>query len=516
MTNPQQKLTQWYIAAFCGALALYVVSCAPGALWQDSGLIQYRVWHSDIEGFFGLAVAHPLFYILALGARYIPLGEFGYKVNLISAIAGAFAIANMFLFVRLWLGKNLPALIAAITLAVSHTFWRHASITETYTLWTALFLAELIMLVQYIRTNRIKYLYWLGLFNGLAIAVHMLAAIPLLCYAFFLVSLLLKKKNRIRNIIVFVIFWIVGALPYEYLIIKNLIQTADFTGTLASALFGNRWQGAVLNVSVSVELVKENLKYIFFNFPTPNALLFLAGCYGLFKIKIGRSLRNILLSLTVLFFIFAFRYNVPDRYAFFIPFYCMCSILIGFGAGILLEKINNKALMPLILILGLLPVGVYVAAPALAKKMQINISTREDIPYRDDYKYFLQPWKTGYRGAEQFADEALSTVENNAVIFADITAAPALLYAQEVKGKRPDIKIISGTINSPDAPKLNEQSFGQLLKERAVYIVSPKPKYCPEFIIENYNMNQFGVLWKVAENTRNDKQLTEEQSCLVR
>ena len=34
---------------------LYVLTCAPGPLWQDSGLFQYRIWHNDIEGKLGLA-----------------------------------------------------------------------------------------------------------------------------------------------------------------------------------------------------------------------------------------------------------------------------------------------------------------------------------------------------------------------------------------------------------------------------------------------------------------------------
>ena len=52
-------------------------------------MIQYRVWHNDIEGGLGLALSHPLFYILAIGAKYIPVGEFAYRVNLVSAIAAA-------------------------------------------------------------------------------------------------------------------------------------------------------------------------------------------------------------------------------------------------------------------------------------------------------------------------------------------------------------------------------------------------------------------------------------------
>jgi hypothetical protein len=496
------KLAQHYLVVLCAALALYIVSCAPGVLWQDSGLIQYRIWHNDIEGFLGLAISHPLFYILAISAKYIPLGEFAHRVNLVAAVAAAVAVANMFIFVRLWLGRNLPAVIAAVTLAVSHTFWRHASIIETYTLWTALFLAELIMLLQYTRSNRVRYLYWLGLLSGLSIAVHMLAAIPLVCYAVFLIFLVAKKEIRIGDLAIITLLWIVGAMPYEYLIVKNMIQTGDIAGTLASAAFGTRWQGAVLNASVSMRIVKENFLYILLNFPTPNAVLFFAGCVGLFKIPLNRGLRNVVLALIALFFLFAFRYTVHDRYAFFIPFYCVVSILIGLGTYLLQTRMNRGAFVLLVLFFSLLPVGVYAAAPTLARKMQLNIGTREDIPYRDDYEYFLRPWKTGYRGADRFADEVLSLAEDNAVVCADTTTVAPLLLAQQVKGKRPDVKIVSGAVNSKDAPRFDEQTIEQLLEDGPIYVVSPKPGYCPAFVLDNCDLVRAGILWQVTEREK--------------
>jgi hypothetical protein len=488
-----------YLAVLCSGLVLYAVSCAPGALWQDSGLIQYRIWHNDIEGFLGLAISHPLFYILAIGAKSVPLGEFGYRVNLVSAVAAAVAVANLFLFVRLWLGRNFPAVIAAATLALSHTFWAHASIIETYTLWAALFFAELIMLLQYTKTSRVGYLYWLGLLNGLAIADHMLASMPLLCYSIFLIVLLLRNQIRLRHLGIIALCWIIGALPYEYLIIKNIIQTKDIVGTLASAAFGNSWQGAVLNTSLSARIIKEDLLFILLNFPTPNIALFFVGCFAIFRFSMSRALRNVLLGVTILFFVFAFRYTVPDRYAFFIPFYCAVSVFIGLGTHLFQRHRSGRVFGLLVLVFSLLPVGVYTAAPALAEKMQFNIGTRSDIPYRDDYKYFLQPWRTGDKGAERFAEEALETKEKDSVIYADLTTVGPLLYVQEVKGKRPDVKIVSSVIRSENSPGFDEQTIEQLLKERAIYVVSRRPRYCPAFVLDNYDLVPAGVLWRVVE-----------------
>jgi hypothetical protein len=290
----------------------------------------------------------------------------------------------------------------------------------------------------------------------------------------------------------------IGALPYEFLIVRSMIQTGDVAGTLASAAFGMRWREAVLNTSLSMEMLKENICYILFNFPTPNLLLFFIGGYALFKISISRGLRNILLAIIALFFVFAFRYPVPDRYAFFIPLYVMASVFIGFGTHHLLSRINHKALGFLVILFSLLPIGVYSIAPTMAGRMQLNIGTRNDIPYREDNVYFLQPWKTGYRGSERFADEALDLVEDNAVIYADATAVAPLLLAQQVKAKRQDVAIISGTVNSENTPLFNEQTVGTLLENRPIYVVSRKPGYCPAFLLEDYDLVQTGILWKVV------------------
>jgi len=493
------QTTKEYAVVLAGAVLLYAASCAPGPLWQDSGLIQYRIWHNDIEGFLGLAISHPLFYIVAIAAKHVPLGDFAHRVNMVSSLAGAVTVANIFLFVRFSLGKIFPALLAAITLAVSHTFWRHASIIETYTLWAAFFSAELILLLQYSKTRRTAYLYWLGLVNGLAMAVHILALIPLACYAVFVAVLLAKHDVRLKDLAVIVLLWVVGAVPYEYLIIKHIIQTGDVTGTLASAVFGARWQGAVLNTALSAKIIKENISYILLNFPTPNLVLFFIGWFALVKTSPSPAFRNILIAITVLFLVFAFRYTVVDRYAFFIPFYCLVSIFIGLGARLLQQRTNGKIVVYFVLIFSVLPVGVYAAAPALAEKMQLGLGTRGDIPYRDDYRYFLQPWKTGYAGAERFAHEALCEVEQDAIICADTTTVAPLLYVQEVQGKRPDVQIVSGSVHSKSAPELNADTIEALLAERPIYVVSRERGYCPAFIVDKYELVQAGLLWRVVK-----------------
>ena len=483
-----KNLKASYIAVFLIAAGLYAATCAPGAVWQDSGMYQYRIWHSDIEGNLGLALSHPLYHIIGIGVKHIPLGEFGYRVNMLTAVISAVAIANLFLLLRLWLGKNSGALIGAATLALSHTFWRYATVPETYNLYIALLLAELIVLLQYLRTKRIGFLYALGLFNGLAIANHMFASIAFVCYLVFCIVLMAQRQIRLRHFGIIILLWIIGAAPYEYLVLKNIIQTGGLSATLASALFGKSWQVDVLNVGLSARLIKENLIFMAYNFPTPNVIFFFAGLYGLKRLSPGRGFANVLLALLILFFVFAFRYTVPDRYAFFIPFYCLASVLIGVGFNLFVAVPGRKILCWVVLVLTLLPIPTYIIAPGLAEKAQFNLSTRADVPYRNDYTWFLQPWRTGYRGAEKFADEVFEKLEPDAVVYADNTMVYPLLYMQEVKGKRADIRIISKYASSQGLPLLSEKSIEQWLSEGNVYAVSPVAGCKGE-----------GTVWKIAD-----------------
>lgn len=486
-----------YVMALLLAGALYVVSCAPGILWQDSSLFVYRTWHNDIQGNLGLALAHPLYFMITIVAKYIPLGELAYRVNLVSALFGAIAVANLFLFLRLWIGRTLPAVIGAITLAVSWNFWQHSAMAEVYTLYIAQMLAELIVLLLYVRTKRVRYLYLLGLFNGLAIANHMWAVFGFACYAVFLIILRVRKEITAKNLVIIILLWLLGALPYEYLIVKELILSGDLGATLSSAAFGNTWQGHVTGTYMSMKIVLENFIFISLNFPTPNLLLLFVGLWALRKKVPHRSVANIMLVLAIMYFVFAFRYNVADRFAFFLPFYCLAAAFIGLGADVVLTRFNRKSTATWLLLFALLPIPMYFIIPDMARKAYKPLGQRRQRPYRDEYDYFLKPWKTGNDGAQRFAYEALDVLDENAIIYAYPTDAHTLLYTQEVMGKRPDVKIVSLCDWSENAPVLNKDTVADLINHVPIYVVLPELSL--GFLVENYDFAESWPVYRVIK-----------------
>lgn len=506
LANPNHSGTKaryfmGWLSLFLAAGLLYGLTCARGSAWQDSGMIQYRVWHNDIEGKLGLALAHPLFYLLAIGGKYVLPGEFGFRVNLVSALIGAAAVANLFLLLYLWLGQIFPAIIGAGSLALSHTFWQHAAWPETYNLYVALLLGELIMLLQYSRTQKVGWLYGLALLNGLSIADHMLGSIAMVCYLVLLAVLLIKRTIRLPHLAIMTGLWVMGALPYEYLIVKSMVATGDFWGTLASAAFGQGWKGDVLNTTLTLRIVKENILYLAMNFPTINILLCFVGLYGLWSLAPKRFFAWIIMGLTVMFLGFAFRYTIVDRYAFFIPFYAMVALLMGVGSYWVLQRLKQRTLLAIAMLIFLvMPVGAYAAAPTMAKEMGVKLGTRRQIPFRDDYAFFLQPWQAQDKSPVQFAQMVMDTVPSGAIVYADNTTIYPLLYQQEVMGQRPDICFASGHFSTPGTPEFTQEYVSEALRNgHGVYVVSNVEGYCPEFIMKEYALTKVDKLWQVVK-----------------
>jgi hypothetical protein len=299
-----------------------------------------------------------------------------------------------------------------------------------------------------------------------------------------------------------VLFWLLGVAPLGYLVLKNVIASGDVAGTLASVAFGDRWRGDVLNAALSWRIMKQNALFLLLNFPTPNALLFFVGLWTLRRAGPGPAFRNTILVVLVLFFLFASRYTVVDRYAFFIPFYTVTAVLVGLGVHPLQQRVRSRGVLWLIAVLAVMPVPVYAAAPALARRLDVPTGTRGDVPYRDDRRYFLQPWKTGYRGAERFANEALEAVEPNAIIIADTTTVAPLLYAQEVNGQRPDVSVVTGVVTEKGSGtffhSVDKRYLTPLVPARPTYVTSDQVGYVPLFVLERYDLVKSGLLWRAV------------------
>lgn len=507
MTSPaiiaNRKIAACYLLILLAAGALYIFTCAPTIVWHDSALFTWRIWNNDIEGDIGIALAHPLYILIGIALKYIPLGTFEYRLNLFSAVCGAIAVANVFLLLRLWLKSFRAGVIAAITLSVSWTFWQHAAIVEVYTFYAAQMLTELIVLLLFLRSRKISYLYLLAFLNGLSLANHDWALFCTACYAVMLIVMLCRKEIKFAKIIAVPFIFAVGAAPYVYLMILDFMRTSNLSATINSALFGTLWRGDVTNTSISGKLILENLLFIFLNFATPNIVFGSVGIWYLIKCRADRYFQVLILVLGFMYLGFAFRYQVVDRYAFFLPFYCYGAIFIGIGANVFMQRVRKSAWLYFIVIFAFLPAGVYCFTPETGRRFYPSLGQRRQLPYKDPYKYFLQPWKTGYRGAEKFAYESLDTVCQDGVFWVDSTVVHLVLYIQQAYNYRQDVQVTSRYYRGNNAPVLDEPTLKNYINESAVYVVSPVKGYCPDFMLENYDFQQIWPIYKVMPENLN-------------
>ncbi|MFI5347262.1 MAG: protein O-mannosyl-transferase family [Elusimicrobiota bacterium] len=119
------------LVVFASIFLVYLRALPPAlAPWRDTGEMSMASWT--------LGVAHPtsypLFVLLGRAARWVPLGNFAYRLNALSAVAGAAAATLLFAFVRRRRG-TFPALAAAAWLAFNAEYWTVSQVSEMYAVW---------------------------------------------------------------------------------------------------------------------------------------------------------------------------------------------------------------------------------------------------------------------------------------------------------------------------------------------------------------------------------------------
>jgi len=485
-----------YWITLAAALILFVFSMAPGVLWQDSGMAQVRVLQRDLVGYLGLALSHPLYYVLALAFQILPFAESAFKTNLVSVLFGAVTVANVFLLLQLATGRRGAAAIGAISLAVAHTFWQHCALAEVYTVSTALLSAELLCIHQHAATDKPRWLILLFLLNGLGVSNHLLAALSLLCYAALVLWLVWHRKLRPTTLPWLALAWVVGAGLYLGLIIGQLVAGEAFAATIRSALFGTGYADDVLNVIPGRKQLVNSILYLGMDFPTPAVLLVIPGFVGLCRLRL-RTLRAMLFALLVVHLAWAIRYDVPDQYTFFIPALVLLSAVIGFGAARFLENRSGRWRVVLI-VAAALPAVVYAPLPRIARAAGLRLGVSRTVPYRDEYSYFLHPWKTGYRGAERFARGLRETLPADAVLIADGTTVRPIHYLQLTQRWREDVSVSPPVgYRAEAAQEFDETKLAEALAAGRVFVVTSHRPYCPAWLAEHYEFAREGLVYRV-------------------
>ena len=476
------RLGRYWGLVFGLALLLYLATLAPDLVWQDQGEFQYYSARLLLSRPGDVVRVHPLYIVTAhyLGrlGQATHLFGFAYAANLTSAFFMALAAANITALVLLLTRQRGAALLAGGLFALTHTAWFNATQAQTYSMALAAVTGMLALLPGYLAGGR-RHLWLLAFVGGLGISAHMMTQIAFAVIMLWLLGRVLRGRLAWASYLGLIGAWTVGAMLLWLAIHIEYQRTGDLPGTLLSAVFG-RWKEAVFNLGRLGYLGKRSLLFFGLNFPTPLVLLALPGIRYSFTRMGNRPMAGLLLAGTLMYALFAVRYDVPNQNNFFLPMYALVAIYVGIGAAYISQD-HPKAWMAAAAVALLALPLTYLGLSELARN-RIDLGTKRHIPYRDEYQYYLRPWQQGQQGPRRLVRELFAKLPPGAVIMADSTPYFPLQYAHEVEGQRLDLRILDiGELTWADA---------RALKCR-VFTLSSQPGYYPRWVEEGCYLHDF-------------------------
>jgi hypothetical protein len=486
--GPAARLWRDYVLIALLAGFVYVLTAQRGPAWQDSGIFQRRALDLDLFGQFGLALAHPLLISLGKLFSFLPVGPLPWRINLVSAVAAALAVANVAtLVMRLNHGRRLAGWVAAGTLAVCHTLWWLATISESQAILLAIFTTELHVLLWLVWQPSRRAAALLGLLNGVGLLTHDLSLLALPAYGLTVIGLCWRKRLPASAVAWMVGGYLLGAGGFLAMV-AVLAGRVGVWAAVSSALFGDRWRGSVLNGSLRP--VAMGCGYMLYNFPNLALPLAVAGL-GVMRRRLRPTLRRALGYLLAVYLLFALRYRVADQFMFFLPAYAMIVVMAGLGFDRLVWQ-QRRAWLGWCVLAGIVitPI-IYAAAPTLWQRADLPLPGRKDLAVRDAARYWLTPWKLDEDSAGQFARAALTEAGPGGTIVADSTSLPPLEWTQRVQGQGRSVRLLGdGQADEATIPPGTTR----------VFLISHTPPYYPAWLDQAATIQRdpgSGVLYAV-------------------
>jgi len=425
------------LALAAAVLGVYLRTLCPTLYWGDCGELATVVAT--------LGIPHPTGYPLycLLGKAWtllLPIGSLVWRLNVLSAVFAALAVACCYGFARAAALPRPLALAAGGLLAFSSTFWQQALITETYTL-AAFFTCLLLFLASRwrVRGCRAGDLRLLALGYGFALTSHQTNTLFLPGFVAFVLwsapALRRWKDPAVRN------EWAktltLGTLPlltYLYLPLRARTHPAYNWGdpeTLYSFYYhvtGRAFTSLMFHQRP--EFVLDRLAAWGQNLPMEFPwLLTAAAALGLalfWRQQAERPLALLLTWVLVADLGFVVNYAIYNGYIYFIPSYIVMGVCAGRGLlGLchVLEPRLEPGRRPVFAALG--------AACALALVPVQAVGHRS-------------AGLSGNWTCEDYGRNLLASVPPNGILVenGDNTAAPVILYLQIVEHVRPDVVLV--------------------------------------------------------------------------
>ncbi|HYN90137.1 MAG TPA: DUF2723 domain-containing protein [Ardenticatenaceae bacterium] len=416
----------WGVLAWIVPFLVYLRTLAPTIYGLDSVELT--------TGAYVLGIVHapgsPLYLILGHLFTWLPVGDVGYRLNLMSACAAALTAYFIYRILLLLSRDRLVALATTWTLAFTYYVWVSAVAAEIYALHGT-FVAGLLWLgLAWRQQGRPWQLVALALLFGLGLGNHLSLAVLAPGFAWLVLSAPSRPWRRPRLLLAAGAAGLVGACIYLYLPLRHLSNAPldyarDYWRVNLATWDGFWWMvsGRMFDSlfwAVPAErLPAELLRYahqLWSNFLGLGIFLGLGGLVADFRRRPAFHLALLLMFAAHLAFYLS--YGAGDKELMFLPTYLIWGLWLGMGARILREQVARRAREEYHLV---------VPGTLLLLALSGLVLNFRYVDLSDD------------RSSRQVGEKILAAVDEEAWYFGMWGDIPVLEYLQLVEGQRLDV-----------------------------------------------------------------------------
>ena len=467
----------WALAlAFSFPLAMYTITLAGTVFGLDSAEFSAAAYSLGVPH----ATGYPLYMMLGKLFTFLPMGDVGYRLNLMSAVFAAFTVAVVYQILLLVTTRALLSLALSLFFAFSYYFWTASVIAEVYTLHALLTGLVILMWLMWNQKQDRKLLYLAAAIWGLSFGNHISTVLLGPAFGYMLLVAFQRKALPWQSLMVMAGLFILGLSTYAYLPWRYLAEATPHVGRFdnegvftridLTSIQGMWWMlsgkdyGAFLFpydlLGALNELAQYNL-WLLANFLGVGVAL---GIVGMLRSALiqrpGFVFLGLIFVANVAFFV---NYGALDKDTMFLPTYLVWTIWMGVGAGFLLDTIKRRREADRLQHPGRAPTPITrmpwekVAFVLPLAALIINFS------YAD---------LSSDQSVRQKYTAILAAVEEDALLLGWWPDTTPMVYLQHVEGMRPDVSIIHRSwITRGDETKL----INSAVHERPVYVLGPLP-----------------------------------------
>ncbi len=455
---------------------------------------------------FALGIPHgsgyPLYALLGKLFCLIPLGNIGFRMNLMSNFFALLTLLLVYACILKKTGSRISAIVGTCILAFSPAVWSQSIMAEVYTLHT-FFVALLIWLLLWWDEEREPYILVLfALATGISFGNHMQTV--MLAPAVFYLILASDRRALLRPgpFLILTVFFMLPLLVYLYLPIRTTAGAAIHWGDpdtldrfLAHVTGRSHRGGYVFNKAPFEYLVRtgETLHFIWLQF----GVVLLLALWGWLRLK-GRHWK----MFVVLVIIFDFGYTIflntisLKITVFTLPTCVVLALLIGVGVSDVLERCR----------------GISGVGGGIQNAVRVAICLIP-IPFLL-FNFRSQDYSRNYTATEH-AVNIFRTMNSESTLFveADNNAFP-VAYSRIVERERPDVNVYDRFNIIFKMPYVGEDSkvfvgkwkeFRDFLERKIIQASPPSSVYYSIFepasvsLPGGYSLVPYGVLYQVRQ-----------------